>query len=280
MEKLRPPSDTPLKVFRACISQVEDNGLKLRLESVESNIVSAARSYVDRGPRGTLYRFPSNPDVGGVVSGDEMRQVYERRMAKKSSSGRPFYDRIKEAPRHDRCPLCGVRRVATLDHYLSQKDFPILSVSPMNLVPACSDCNKSKGFKLATMAGEQFLHPYFDDVTRAQWLKARVKEVRGGTLEYYVEGPKTWTPEKLERVRYHFDKLNLNKLYKSHASEEMTGRRRLLIPVFNRRGPAGIQAHLTQQWNDSRVVNGKNSWRTVMFATLASNEWFCNRSFR
>ena len=280
MEKLTPPSDSPLKVFRACISQVGDPGLKTRLESIESDVVAAARSYAGRGQRGTLYRFPSLADVRGVISGDEMRDVYKGRMAAKKSAGRPFYDRIKGAPPHDRCPLCRVRRVWTLDHYLSQKDFPILAVSPMNLIPACSDCNKAKGFKLARKASDQFLHPYFDDITRAQWLRARVNEIRRGTLEYYVQGPRTWTSDKHERLEYHFDKLNLNKLYKSHASEELSGRRKLLIPVFNRRGPAGIRAHMTQQWNDSRVVNGKNSWRTVMFATLAENDWFCNGGFR
>jgi hypothetical protein len=278
MEKLSPPSPSALKVFRACISNVDDNVLKVRLESIEGDIVAAARSYRERAKRSTLYRLLPQPNVRGVVSKKEMSDVYDR-MVKKSGLGREFYDQIFEAPEYGRCPLCALQDVFTLDHYLSQSDFPVLSVVPINLVPACFACNKRKGTKRATSAVEQFMHPYFDNVDRAQWLKARVKEVSPGALEYFVQGSRSWSAEKRKRVEFHFNELKLDELYASHAAQEIVGNQRRFIELLDSGGPAAVRRHLAAQ-RDSWAAKHRNSWKTVMFATLASNDWFCRGGFR
>ena len=105
-----------------------------------------------------------------------MIKVYTNRMAKEGAPGRPVYNALKLAAR--RCPLCGHRDVSTLDHYLPKTAFPLLCVTPSNLVPACSDCNKVKSDALPATAADQTLHPYFDDADQDAWLKAEVVQAR------------------------------------------------------------------------------------------------------
>ena len=62
-------------------------------------------------------------------------------MVRKNGPGRATYDLLKLSAKGGFCPLCGQRNVSTLDHYLPKESYPDLSILPINLVRACSDCN-------------------------------------------------------------------------------------------------------------------------------------------
>ncbi|WP_053161421.1 HNH endonuclease [Streptomyces caatingaensis] len=62
------------------------------------------------------------------------------------------------------CPLCGISKVTTIDHQLLKGRYPLLAVVPVNLVPACRDCNTGKGEEAPATAEDQPLHPYYDDL--------------------------------------------------------------------------------------------------------------------
>src|SRR5690606_34072146 len=106
--------------------------------------------------------------VGRVVSAEEMCSLYAR-MSRPKAAGRRYYNLIRSAPLHGQCPLCGHRQVATLDHYLPKSEFPAFAVLPLNLIPACRDCNSAKLARVVLSANEQTLHPYYDDVDGEQW---------------------------------------------------------------------------------------------------------------
>lgn len=65
---------------------------------------------------------------------------------------------LRDYERFGACPYCGLRKNITVDHYLprNHKAFPHLSFLSLNLIPACSDCQGSKGsyfpYKLTTPA--------------------------------------------------------------------------------------------------------------------------------
>lgn len=54
---------------------------------------------------------------------------------------------LRDYERYGACPYCGLPKNITVDHYLPRKHkaFPHLSFLSLNLVPACSDCQGSKG---------------------------------------------------------------------------------------------------------------------------------------
>lgn len=278
MRKLSIPSDLPEEVFRLCISRIEDEELKARLTTVESDVVTAADAYRIAASTGALHALPIQDDIRGIVSKKEMADVYKLRMVPKRSPGRPIYDKLMSAPAYGRCPLCGQRDVSTLDHHLPKTCFPALSVVPINLVPACSDCNKAKREKVPDVAGEQTLHPYFDDIEGDEWLRAELVQVLGPALRFFVYPPTEWDSIKVSRVRYHFKMFKLDELYASYAAEEFVSIRDSLRKLLSQNDVAGIKRHLQDQ-AESREVVQLNSWQTAMYKALASSDWFCQGGF-
>lgn len=278
MRKLQKPDDDPGEVFLTCISRVRNQNLKARLTSVEPNIVAAADAFEAAVSATMLHTVVPQHNVGGVVTKEEMSAVYTQRMAKQDAPGRPIYDRLLAAPTFGRCPLCGQRMVTTLDHHLPKGHYPALAVVPVNLVPACGDCNKNKIDAVPQNEEDQTLHPYYDDVEGDPWLYAKVVEGTPPALTFFVDPPDCWEEVKSERVRYHFKLFKLDVLYASHAAEELLNIRYSLKNLFEQAGSEGVRRHLLEN-AQSREVVCMNSWQTAMYKALAVNDWYCAGGF-
>jgi hypothetical protein len=212
------------------------------------------------------------------VSTGEMVDVYKKRMAKKDAPGRPLYDRLMAAPPHGRCPLCGQRTVSTLDHHLPKSLYPGLAVNPLNLVPACADCNKEKGEFAPSAPHEQSLHPYFDDVDGETWLFAEVLERTRPTMRFVVRPPATWLPQTARRIAHHFQLFRLGELYGSHAGEELVNIRYGLSTLFAAAGAQAVRIHLDAQ-AISFLKARRNTWQAAMYRALADCDWYCEGGF-
>lgn len=217
-------------------------------------------------------------DPIGAVPGSEMVKTYDRRMAKKGQPGRPIYDLIKLLPDLDRCPFCDHRNISTLDHILPKTQYPIFAVTPVNLVGACTDCNKAKLNISPTCAGDTVLHPYFDRVSDQQWLMAEVVQPAPAALTFHVVDVDEWDDALNARIAHQFKVLKLADLYSRQAARETTDIRLNLQRHYDYGGLAVVRAELRRQW-ESRKANRVNSWQTATYKALAESDWFCNGGF-
>ncbi|WP_271215535.1 HNH endonuclease [Streptosporangium carneum] len=206
----------------------------------------------------------------------DLTKVYTDRMAKNGAPGRAIYDALKLAAK--RCPLCGHRDVATLDHHLPKAGYPFLSVAPANLVPACSDCNKIKSDAFPSTAEEQTLHPYFDDIDHDQWLSAEVVPGRPPSLKFFVDPPQQWSTCLTARVRHHFATFGLSVLYSVQAATELSEIAHALRIQFDVAGEEGVRGYV-EQVAASRSAVHLNSWRAATYRALASSSWYCSGGF-
>jgi hypothetical protein len=280
MRPLPLPSDDPGKIFQLCVGTVRDNALRLRLTAVRPAVEAASLAY-DAGARaGTLYALGTSNTVqvpGTIVTKEEMGGVYDA-MVRKSSVARPIYNRLIAAPVRGVCPLCGQRRVSTLDHHLPQSEYPALVVAPTNLVPSCSECNRAKLARVAANADEQTLHPYFDVLPEGRWLQGEVVKATPPCVRFFVLPPATWSPLLAARVQYHLSVFALGTLYASHAAEELVNIRVQLLRLFERAGSSGVQSHL-RECAESRLAANPNSWQAATYEALAGDAWFCTEGF-
>ena len=164
MQRLDTPTPSARASFTACIGRVRNPALAARLAAATDTVVAASREFDREARRGRLDRITKHRTVAPDVTKAEMEKVYTQRMAKVGAPGREIYDEIFSAPPGGRCPLCVQRSVTTLDHHLPKALFPALAVTPLNLVPACSDCNKAKLGASPDTARDAPLHPYYDDL--------------------------------------------------------------------------------------------------------------------
>lgn len=279
MRRIAQPLDSAADVFAACVSIVKSNELKGRLHSVVGTITAAEAEFEVAATNANLHNLATQADVAGVVSIKEMSEVYEYRMVRAGTPGRLFYDKLMSSPSHGLCPLCGQRVVSTLDHHLAKTQYPALAVTPLNLVPACMDCNKIKLAQIPKTAEEQTLHPYFDNIEAEQWLYAEIITSSPAALRFYIQAPDGALAVQVARVRHHFSLFGLGRLYAAHAGAEIVNIRRSLERIFATAGSLEVKAHLQDQASSYAVVD-KNSWQTAMYAALAENDWFCQIGFR
>jgi hypothetical protein len=259
------------------ISRVRDAALKQRLASITSDVVAAANELAAAAVAGAVDTIPTAAAVG-PVSGAELKAVYRDRFAKDRAPGRIYYDRIITSAPNGKCPMCGHRDVATLDHFLPQAKYPALTVAPVNLVPACSDCNKTKLDRRPTSPSTVTLHPYFDDIESQPWLTAAVQETAPASTRFWVNPPAEWSPVLVERVIHHFRVFGLARLYAAQAAEELVNIRSDLTRVFAAEGNAGVAAFLRDRAASRRAAH-INSWQTATYDAFAASPWFCDQGF-
>jgi 5-methylcytosine-specific restriction endonuclease McrA len=279
MKKLTRPNDDAVVVFEACIDRVRDVGLKRRLQSCAAEIGIASAEFDQKASLAELHTINTKDNVANSVTVDEMKKVYTGRMAKKLAPGRVYYDKLMSLPEHGRCPLCSQRVVSTLDHHLPKAHYPSLAVSPLNLIPACQDCNKTKSEDIPANSEQETLHPYYDDVEDISWVKAKLTETIPVVVEFYVDPPDDCNEVLKKRLKYHFNTFKLATLYSSHAAEELASIEFIAKRIFEDSGSDELRRFL-RDTADSRKQVSKNSWQTAFYTCLYESEWFYQNRFQ
>lgn len=279
MRSLPKPTYTARSTIELCADNVRDEDLAERLRSVAPEIEAAEVRYKKQGEEASLFTIAESTTVAGSVTLKEMKTLYKGTLSRKDSNARYIYDAIKAAPPKGICPLCYQRVVSTLDHYLAQSKHPALAVTPMNLVPACGECNKAKLDMQPANASEQTLHPYFDDADDEVWLVANIIESTPPALVFLASSPPSWDAVKQARVFKHFQTFELGSLYSTHAAVELLNMRSALAQVADRGGANGLRAHLMEQAKSRQDV-AKNSWQSAMYEALVKSEWFCEEGYK
>jgi hypothetical protein len=278
MWPLQRPAHSARSAYGTCISRVRNPGLSARLGAATATVVNASAAFDQAAAHGVLHQIAALAIVAPDITTEEMGKVYTQRMAKNGAPGRDIYDEIFGSSPQGRCPLCAQRPVATLDHHLPKAHYPALAVAPLNLLPACSDCNKAKLDNVPTCVEEVPLHPYYDDLGDDVWLVARVIERRPTALRYSVAGPAAWGPVLAARVLNHFRSLGLAALYASEAAEELVNIRHQLVTISAADAAAGVREEL-QRRAVSCAAGRPNGWRAAAYRAWHLSDWFCNGGF-
>jgi hypothetical protein len=103
-----------------------------------------ASFYEMHGEKTALFKICPEKEIDNCVTTEEMSRLYKGHFSRMKSPSRHMYDAIMTSSWKGFCPLCSHRQVTTLDHYLPKSLYPIFAVTPLNLIPSCSDCNKAK----------------------------------------------------------------------------------------------------------------------------------------
>jgi hypothetical protein len=278
MRSLPKPDVTGAELLQLCAASIRDPDLKKRLLQAEAVVEAAEELYREHGESAELHAIKGTKTVGSLVSGKEMERVYNGTFVK-SSRTRSTYAKLKKSCVNDICPLCGQGTVHQLDHYLPITSFPVYGVTAINLVPACSDCNKYKLTHVPANAGEQTIHPYFDEVDDEQWLLGEVVESTPAAVRFAVNSPSHWDAVQVERLKTHFRIYRLGTLYATHAAVEISNMRYALKKMAATPGFAErIRQHLRERAESCAAVH-KNSWQRATFDALAGSDWFCSGGF-
>ncbi|MGW3073918.1 HNH endonuclease [Kitasatospora sp. NPDC001132] len=201
---------------------------------------------------------------------------YSSRMVPERSPGRSFYDQLLAGAPDGRCTLCGHGLAATLDHQLPKTLYPLLAVAPLNLVPACRDCNSNKRELAPASAEEQTLHPYFDsDTQQYTWLTAHITGAPEPSVTFQATPPPDMPPLLAARARHHFAVLRLGLLYAPQAGPEM----RVLSGMLIRLPRSELRSYLRER-AEVWAAENPNCWQAALYRALADSDWYIEHGHR
>ncbi|MBB5143712.1 HNH endonuclease [Desulfovibrio intestinalis] len=232
MLKFVTPQYTNANVLSLCEQGIHNtNHLHGRFHACHERLLELGEEYISCAEQEDLYTlnaFPvgviPEPPVVGTLTKNECEKLYTHYFAKNNKPARIVYDTLLAAAA-GKCPYCcGIGNPSNLDHYLPKTHYPQFSILPLNLVPACRDCNMgSKANSYAMTRGAQVFHPYFDDdcYTTEQWLFAQYiagKDSNPSVIDYNVIPPAHWNRDQKQRVEMHFKTFNLRLRFSRVAS--------------------------------------------------------------
>ncbi|MDX2291812.1 MULTISPECIES: HNH endonuclease [Streptomyces] len=278
MWPLNPPALTARDSYDACVRNTKDEERRNRLLMAGDSVEAAGDRYRQAAQQGILHELDSREfTVPGLTPDELVRWVYENGMVG-SRDGRALYEQIRGAAPDQRCPLCGHGVVKTLDHFLPKRMFPALCVDPLNLVPACTDCNHIKGEHAPTGAETTLLHPYLDRIDEDSWLDAQVVHNSPSWVAFFVSPPPDWAEVLVERTRYHFTLFTLAEVFALQANRTVSNIRYTLTAMLAAGGSAMVRDYLASE-AETRLVDRPNGWEGVTYRALAHDDAFCSGAF-
>lgn len=286
MNKIAYPNIHCDDLFSTCLLSVSNDNqdYKNRLENIAENISTQWRCFDDRIAPKSLHEFlPCQPRrvnqiIGGEVTKKDLKELYTIYMLKQDSDSRKVYDKLRASSKGGVCPLCGIYGVETLDHYLPKARYPIFSVNPKNLVPACEHCNGAKSDGILKVASDQTLYPYCDDIKfyNTDWIKASISAKYGILMfDFDAVPPLQWLEVERKRVINHFTKFELRQKYVRNSSQFVSTitadiRRMLLDGDYT-----AVKNHYAKLVTAVKC----NSTLRAMYNALAINDDICSGRF-
>ena len=278
MRKINRPIHQAGDTFQTCISRVRDKALRERLLDGRYAIEHASLDYDRAAQNQVLHEFVSCTTVNGNISSQEMQDVYEQRMVKKESPGRPIYNELLQNAPLGSCPYCAQRIVSTIDHFLPKSSYPVLSVAPLNLVPCCKDCNDARNAYVPKSAADVPPHPYYDDIDTVEWLVADVIEQFPPALRFEVIVPTAWDTNYTNRIKTHFRILDLETYFATEAARELLNISHQLNGLFLKGGINAVRTQLCERAESLGKIH-RNSWQRATYLACAKSDWFCSQGF-
>lgn len=255
MRTLRPPSATTADVFSVALPTIRAPRAT-RLEMLRSRAISEENELV-RLANTRSYSVASHI----AQESDDMHWLYREKLRR--GPGRKLADALLLGA-DGMCAYCEEGSARTLDHVAPKTLAPLLAVTPLNLVPACRDCNADmNAVPLASV-----VNPYFDTwFEEGVWLMATVvNPSMPGVLEFETQPVATWTSAQYQALATVVGRSGMLDRYALLSGAEFPRLARRLHRVAGCDAGAAL-AYLTGELSDELLL-GQNR-RSV----VALREW-------
>lgn len=229
MIKVTPIDLDYAEVIDSCLKSMQDvNSAKGKLKNDMPALLIEGNNYGILAKAQRLHELQISGKFS--LSNNELVGLYKNQFTS-NKEPKKIYSSILTSS-GDRCPYCGgIGKPSTLDHYLPKEFYPVFSILPNNLVPACRDCNLGdKKDEIISVASGQLIHPYYDSshFFTDNWITGKyIGELScndPGIIDYFVKPPSNWLDVDIERAQLHFNVFKIKSKYGKAASIEINNR--------------------------------------------------------
>lgn len=249
------------EIFNDCISsyRIETKDV---LKGLSDKVVSCSDSYKQNMPLYSKIMFPaySEDEKSKLVA------VYDDKFVKyRNHLENDWYSTMLRIS-NGICPFCDEDRVKTLDHYLSKTGYPFLVITPLNLIPCCSNCNRDKDTYKPDEDNSMLFHPYFDHIDFI-WLMADVSFYCDGTcgIDYLVKDLDDQIMKN--RLMVTMDVFDLKRIYAGRASSRL----RFLKQFYREEADELYISREIRRHVSASEIEDINSWDSALFRAIELN---------
>ncbi len=181
----------------------------------------------------------------------------------------PIFKKMRREHGLSVCPGCGeLSKPTTLDHFLPKDIYPHLCVSPVNLVPMCSECQSVKLKKIGDAATSRFfIHPYFDNFAAQQILHLEIRPPFDAPTFHFDASP-TLSAEERRQTVAHMREMELQERYILFFRREYPSLLRLVQKMHDS-GQNVAQALETIKTHEG--LRSLNAWPHVFYSSVLEN---------
>lgn len=266
MRRLKLPSlgKTGEEIYCECANDFTEKRHRVFLQRIyPSRVKIASKSYIANVPKNLA--LLDHPKIG--KHGTELlKAVYKQKFEKQGKIGRKYYDAII-LNGGDYCPICELPEVPdTLDHFLPQDKYPLLCVTPENLIPSCSKCNENKHTSSSIDYYSIPFHPYYESITD-QWLECEIAFKKDATNDVTFYNGYKKTPSMQKKYDVQLKTYKLDKRYRLQAVIIINALRRSHKRILIDNEKDGLLNHLIYE-KESEESNDINSLQSAIYREL------------
>ena len=256
------------EIYEKCANNLRNKTALAYLEEA----VRSASVYETYVPKDVIH-FPQYE----IKDGDEKEiiKVYTHKFAHQDSIGYEYYNAIMSNA-NGVCPICGGTKLKNLDHYLPKTKYPLLCVTPVNLVPTCRDCNMDKKDVFEEDYYSIPFHPYFDEM-KDVWIECSIDFKADNTfvVTFYNGFDKSKDESLWNKYEVHMRVYDLDTTFSARAQEHINNIRVFYQRLLKKCGKIDVIEDLKEQ-RISYEQNDKNSWGSALFRELErKQDQFC-----
>jgi hypothetical protein len=272
MRHLIKPEFDVKKIVEECSESYRDDDKKQRFKDNSDYIKRMSQEYDTHADSGDWIAIIREDMVNGVISVAEMKNLYEKKFAVHPDVRGKYYDKILNLAQGGKCPICGIGQVSNLDHYLAKSIYPTYTVTPVNLIPVCRDCNFYKLDKTINSNDDAPLHPYYEDVDEIEWLCAKITISEDTFVATYFINSliECYKPELYTRLCNHFTIYKLAMAYSTQATTEIAENLQFWKEKYFEWGELEFVNYLKDCLR-SKEKHQKNTWNTALLRALIND---------
>lgn len=192
----------------------------------------------------------------------------EKKLLKNKIYGEWFYKSVlynQVKLQTDNCCYCYIGPVDELDHFFNKNDHPELSISNVNLIPSCTNCNKTKSQTAV------YIQPYYEDISLYQWLNCDLNwenSLKRPIPVFSIVQPKGMTDEMYGRLEIQLPQKKIIDVLTKKATDHISAEWSTWQYTFNFANKVDFKIILKNGADEKEKVYGINSWQYQISANL------------
>ncbi|WP_313578227.1 HNH endonuclease [Chishuiella sp.] len=276
MKNLNPYNDDPCSFLDDIIKtkrySKKDPNYRIRLNVLIPNVKLYYNDYINA--HNINNHLSLSPSISDNQNKNDLLKLYsskDKKLIEFKYSRTTVYDnRIKKI-----CQYCTINSCNTLDHIVPKEEYSEFAVNPLNLLPACSECNSYKGKYWKKGGNRLFLNLYTDILPDEQYLFVDlIFNTNQIEIKFKLENINGINSTLFNLICSHYSKLNLLNRFNTNSNEIISELIYQIKSFKNKLSILDIKESILDQIKSNKKEFGYNYYKSILEETLINSDEF------